>query len=242
MTKEISKLDILAFGAHPDDVEACVGGTIICSIKQGLTVGIIDLTAGENSETGEGSLRIKEAQDSAKVMGVKIRENFKLSERNFVTLENENLIIHCIRKYKPDTVIIPHWHDKHKGHRDASNLIERAVQDAKYTKILPKIPAHKVKKIIFYMIHYEFKPAFIFDISQVQKQKMKALFCHKSQLFKKNKNGRFSNKLLDTDFIEAWVARSRWYGYVVGVKYGEAFDMRRPTGLKSISDLTNQYR
>lgn len=236
------KLDILAFGAHPDDVEACAGGTLCVSVKQGKKVGIIDLTAGENAETGEGDLRVKESHESAKVLGVVTRKNLHLPERNFVTLENENLVIKEVRLYKPDIVMIPYWQDRHKGHRDASVLLERAIQDAKYSKIIPELNAHKVKVVLYYMIHYEFEPNFIFDISETQSQKMKALMCHRSQMFKKDKNAKFTKELIDPDFIDAWVARSQWYGYVAGVKYGEPFAMRRPTGIKNLSVLTNLYR
>ena len=135
------KLDILAFGTHPDDVEACAGGMIIESIKQGLKVGIIDLTSGDNSETAPGSLRIRESQESAKILGVKLRENLNLPDRNLEpSIENENKIVEVIRRYRPDTIVIPHWYDRHKGHRDASNLVERSVQSAKYSKILPNTP------------------------------------------------------------------------------------------------------
>lgn len=236
------KLDILALGAHPDDVDACAGGTLIASINQGMKVGIVDLTAGDNAETGSGSIRIKEAQDSANIMGVQIRENLELPERNFVSTDTEDRIVSVIRKYQPETIIMPHWHDRHKGHRDASVVIERAVQLAKYSKVNPSSKAHKVKKILYYMIHYEFEPSFIFDISQYQDQKMAALMAHKSQMLKQNQEGAYLQELNDAEFIEAWNARSRWYGYISGVKFGEAFQMRRPTGINNLNALTNLFR
>lgn len=243
MTKQISNLDILAFGAHPDDVDACAGGMLAKSAKEGMTTGIVDLTAGDNSETAGGQDRIRESLKSAKVLGVIVRDNLNWPDKNiYVTNENEDKLVKIIRKYKPDTVVIPYWNDRHKGHRDASVLLERAIQTAKYSKILPKIKPHKVKIILYYMIHYEFEPNFIFDISETHEQKIKALNCHKSQQFKKDSKGNYTKDYLDPDFMEAWIARSRWYGYISGVKYGEAYAMRRPTGIKSLKSLTNLYR
>lgn len=242
MKKNI-KLDVLAFGAHPDDVDACAGGLVAKSVKQGLKVGIIDLTVGDNSENGSGSIRAQEAQEAAKILELSVRENLNMSERGLEpSVKNENLIVQKIRQYRPDVVVIPHWHDRHRGHRDASILIERAIQSAKYSKILPELKAHKVKIVLFYMIHYEFEPNFIFDISDTHQTKMRALYCHKSQLFSKDKKGNYTKKLLDPDFMEAWISRSRWLGYISGVKYGEAYAMRRPTGINSLNSLTNLFR
>ncbi len=239
----VDQLDILAFGAHPDDVEACAGGTISALSKQGKKIGIIDLTQGDNSETAAGNTRLSEAQESAKIMGVIVRENLNMPDRELVpTANNEDRIIEIIRKYRPNTVIVPHWHDRHRAHRDASILIERAIQSAKYHKIIPHILPHKISLVLYYMIHYEFEPSFIFDISSTQVTKMKALYCHKSQLFKKDSDGNYTKELLDPDFMEAWVARSRWLGYISGAKYGEAFATRRPLGLSSLEEVTNKFR
>jgi len=235
------KLDLLAFGAHPDDVDACAGGTIIASVRDGMNVGIIDLTSGEDSETAYGAERVKEANNSAKSLGARFRENLNFPERDFINTKNEDIIAEKIRQYSPDIVMLPHWHDRHKGHRDASDLIERAIQTAKYSKLSRNYKAHKCKVILYYMIHYEFKPAFVFDVSDTHEDKMRALFCHKSQMLMK-KNGTFSKKLIDPDFIDAWVARSRWIGYSSGFKYGEAFDMRRSPGIASLRHLLNLYR
>lgn len=236
-------VDILAFGAHPDDIEACAGGMLAKSVQQGFSVGIIDLTSGDNSEMAEGKTRLKEAKKAAKILGAGFRENLSLPERDLIPTEkNENIVIEKIRKYSPDIVVIPHWHDRHRGHRDASTLLERAIQSAKYTKIMPNLKPHKVKIVLYYMIHYQFEPNFIFDVSDTHNQKMKALYCHKSQLFKKDKEGSYTKELYDPDFIEAWVARSRWHGYIAGVKFGEAYAMRRPTGINRLSSLTNLYR
>ena len=236
------KLNVLAFGAHPDDVDACVGGTLAATVKQGLKVGVIDLTSGDNSETAGGFTRVKESLESAKILGLSVRENLYFSEREFKDVENENKLIEIIRMYQPDIVMLPHWYDRHKGHRDASELLERAIQLAKYSKILPASKAYKVRLVLYYMIHYDFKPAFVFDISDTYQQKLKALYCHKSQIFKQGVNGKYTKTMLDPDFFEAWEARSRWLGYSSGFKYGEAFDMRRSPGLKSLNSLTNLYR
>ncbi len=242
MNNTYLKLDILAFGAHPDDVEACAGGMLAKSIRQGLKAGIIDLTAGDNSETADGKTRIKESLKSAKVLGVHLRKNLSWPDGNISGEEKEIELVKIIRQLKPEIAVIPYWEDRHKSHRDASFILERAIQTAKYSKIMPDLPPHKVKIVLYYMLHYEFSPTFIFDISDTQELKMKALKCHKSQLFIKSKSGKFTNRYIDPDFMEAWIARSRWYGYIAGVKYGEPYAMRRPVGLKSLNSLTNLYR
>jgi N-acetylglucosamine malate deacetylase 1 len=238
-----NKLDILAFGAHPDDVDACAGGMISKCVQQGMKVGIVDLTAGDNSETADGATRIIESQRSAKILGVTFRKNLKWADRSIkISDKNEEEIAKVIRICQPRIVLLPYWEDRHKGHRDTSLLVERAVQTAKYSKILPNINAHKVQIVIYYMIHYEFEPNFIFDISESFTTKMKALNCHKSQLFTKDKFGRYTKEYADKNFMEAWEARSRWYGYISGVKYGEAYAMRRPIGINNLNSLTNLYR
>jgi bacillithiol biosynthesis deacetylase BshB1 len=242
LIKPTTYLDIIAFGAHPDDVEASVGGTIAKSAKQGFKAGIVDLTSGDNSETAEGKTRIGESVKSAKILGANMRINLEFKERNFINLENEDKIAEILRKYKPKIVMIPYWDDRHYGHRDASFLLERAIQSAKYRKILPKITPHKVMNVLYYMMHYDFKPSFVFDISETFKIKMKALFCHKSQLFLRSKKGGYTKRLLDQDFIEAWTARSRWLGYISGFKYGEAFFQKRSPGINNLFFLSNLYR
>lgn len=234
-------LDILAFGAHPDDVDACAGGTIIASAKQGKKVGIIDLTAGEDNEQTTGEVRLKEAENSAKILGLKMRKNLKLPERDIYSKETENILVKEIRLYRPEVIIAPYWKDRHKGHRDTSLVLERAIQLAKYSKILPDSKPHKVKLVVYYMIHYEFKPTFIFNISENFDTKIKALYCHKSQLFIKKSRGHYTNKLIDPNFIEAWNARSRWLGYTIGEKYGEGFAMKRQPGINNLHSLTNRY-
>ena len=150
MKNKIEKLDILAFGAHPDDVDACAGGLLAKCVKEGLSVGIIDLTSGDNSETANGKLRISESLTSSKILGVKIRKNLRWPDRDIqATNNNEDKLVRIIRKYKPDIAVIPYWEDRHKAHRDTSNLTERAIQSAKYSKIIPRFKAHKVKIILF---------------------------------------------------------------------------------------------
>jgi bacillithiol biosynthesis deacetylase BshB1 len=228
-------VDFVAFGAHPDDVEACAGGLVSILTKAGLSGAKVDMSTGNLANSGSGVIRTKEAQAAAKILGLNHNYNLGLPDRELDKYpEYEDLLIDKIREYRPRIVIAPIWDDKHIDHVACSKLVTRALSGAKYDKVKGKfgLPAHRVEAVYYYVIHHEVPPTFIVDITSVYEQKMTALFAHKSQMFREG-----TKELLDPDFIENWENRAKTYGYKIGVKYGEPYVMKTPLGLGSITPI-----
>lgn len=225
-------VDFVAFGAHPDDVEACAGGLVSILTASGLTGAKVDMSAGDLANTGSGEIRAKEAQAASEILGLAYSDNLELPDRELDRRpEYEDLLVDKIREYRPRIVIAPIWDDKHIDHVACSRLVTRALSGAKYDKVKGTLglPAHKVEAVYYYVIHHEVPPTFIVDITEVHEQKMRALYCHKSQMFREG-----TKELLDPGFIENWETRAKAYGYKIGVKYGEPYVMKTPLGLKSV--------
>lgn len=217
-----TKLDVLAIGAHRDDVEITCGGTVIKLVDLGYKVGILDLTQGEMGTKGTADQRGKEAQGAAKVMGISVRENLRLPDSNVEnTLENKLKLVKIIRKYKPHLVILPYWTQRHPDHLRCSQLGYEACYLSGLAKLKVKGEPHRPFKIIYSSSFFEEKHSFIVDISEQFERKIEAVKCYKSQfgeLLKKKKVHPFPRNVFD--FMEV---KARQYGYLIGKKYGEAF-------------------
>ena len=220
------KLDALFFAAHPDDAELCCGGTIAGLGNSGKKTGIIDLTLGELGTRGSVSVRNSEAKNAAKILGINIRENLKLKDGNIENNEKNRLkIIEVIRKYRPDLIFIPHFHDRHPDHYRTHELVKEAAFYSGLAKIRTgKLKPWRAKRNYFYMQTYDFEPTVIVDISPFFKTKMESIACYSSQFynpgFLKNQPETF---ISDKKFLEFIEARSKFYGFLAGVKYGEPY-------------------
>jgi len=236
------KLDILAFSAHPDDIEISCGGTIIKQIQLGYSVGIIDLTRGELGTRGSGEIRLSESADASKLLGISARENLKMKDGFFeLTEENKLKIVEVIRKYQPDVVIANSITDRHPDHGRGSKL----VSDACFLAGLPKIKtsidgkdqaAWRPKTIYHYIQDYYIKPDFIVDISDVIDQKIKCIQAYKTQ-FWDPKSEELNTPISGEDFFEFIKARSKEFGRLINAEYGEGFTVEKP--LKMIDLVKN---
>ena len=221
-----NSVDVLAFGAHPDDVEACAGGYLLKAKQKGLTTGIVDLTLGEKGTNGTIEIRKKEADEGAKILGCSFRENLELPDGNIsVNKENEMAVLEVIRKYRPETVLAPWLEDRHPDHEDVGKLVSKASMYSGLAKIETEYERWRPKKIFYYMLHYDFKPSFVVDISDVFETKIRSLKAHKSQ-FDPNGKGVIKSYINKPEFLEFWEIRSRYYGYRIGAKYGEPYKVR----------------
>lgn len=234
--KGVQKVDLLAFGAHPDDVEACAAGLLIKAKTQGLRIGLIDATRGEASNFGTARERDREAQKAAKILKLDLRLNLGLPDEH-VSVNEENIekFVEVIRAYRPEILILPYYGDFHPDHAATGQLGEKAAffsKISKYSKSI-NLPAHQPTLVLFYMLHTEFKPSFILDISDVYEQKLKSIYAHRSQFFRKNR-GRYTKNFHNPDFMEFFEARARVYGYKIGAKYGEPYLLKGYLGLKNI--------
>src|SRR5690554_7655324 len=188
------KLDILAFGAHPDDVELGCGATVAKEVSLGKKVGIVDLTRGELGTRGSAEIRDKEAANAAEILGVSVRENLRFRDGFFVNDEAHQLeIIKMIRKYQPDIVLCNAIDDRHIDHGKASKLVADACFLSGLRMIETELDRqkqqeHRPKAVYHYIQWKNIEPDFVVDISDFMQKKLEAVFAYDSQFFKPNSN------------------------------------------------------
>ena len=235
------KVDILAFGAHPDDVEMGCGGTIAKSTSQGKTVGIIDLTKGELGTNGSVEIRDKEASSAASIIGAKFRINLELEDGFiFNNKENQIEVIKAIRHYKPDIILSPTQIDRHSDHGKASDLIYEAAflsglsklktefEDSIQNPWRPRVNLNNQQ-------WSDFKPDVLIDISEFIEVKKNAILAFKSQVLKDSSTE--STKINSENFIESIKYRAKNYGRLIDKEYAEAFQSRKNIAVNNIFDL-----
>ena len=220
------KLDVIAFGAHPDDVEIGCGGTIIKLEALGYTTGVVALTRGEMGTRGSAEIRAREFAAAARVLGVSVHKTLDMPDgRVEPNWENKVKVIREIRAHQPRVVFAPYWVARHPDHEAAS----RIVRESSYLSGLKKLDtgqeAHRPFKVLFYQSSFEFSPSFVADISSSHEKKLEAIRCYESQFFSPNKaeHGTDETLISRPDFIERIETRDRQYGTYVGVKFGEPF-------------------
>jgi bacillithiol biosynthesis deacetylase BshB1 len=228
------ELDILAFGAHRDDIELTCAGTVIKLADQGYRTGIIDLTAGEMGTRGSVEEREREAEEAAKVMGVLCRDNLGIPDANIeINTENKLKVVRAIRKYSPGLVFLPYWEDRHPDHAHAGQLVSEASFLAGLAKLDTGQPKHRPEKLVYYMCHYEFKPSFIVDVTEQHERKMEAIRSYKSQIYNPNYPGE-QTLISSAEYLESIEVRSRYYGGLIRERYGEPFFV---IGVLEIEDI-----
>ena len=229
-------MHILAFGAHPDDVEISIAGTIIKHSRLGYRIGVVDLTKGELGTRGNVEIRAAEAAAAATLMGLTIRENLALPD-GFIDSSppNRMKVIEILRKYQPSIILLPMEQDRHPDHGAAGKLVREACFLSGLRKIETEYPAHKPSRIFHYFLAWEHSFSFIVDISPVIKEKMEAIRCYASQFYRSDSEAP-PTLLSHPDFLEWIESRARGYGGRIGVKYGEPF--YSPAALK-IDDLND---
>jgi bacillithiol biosynthesis deacetylase BshB1 len=236
------KLDILAFGAHPDDVELGCAGTILKEIALGKKIGIVDLTRGELGTRGSAEIRDQEAAAAAAVLGVSIRENLEMRDGFFVNDEAHQLkIIQMIRKYQPEIVLCNAIDDRHIDHAKGSKL----VSDACFLSGLMKIEtvlnnqpqaAWRPKQVYHYMQWKNIEPDFVVDITGYVEKKTEAILAYKSQFYDPNSKEPES-PITSKNFLESLNYRSRDLGRLVGLDHAEGFTTERYLAINSLGDL-----
>ncbi len=221
------KLDALAFGAHPDDVELTCGGTLIKLIDQNHKIGVIALTQGEAGTLGNASTRAMEFKKAANVMGLSIHKMLDIPDSNIISnQENRIKVISEIRKYRPKIVFAPYWKDRHPDHERASVLIREAAFLSGIQKLETNQASHRPYRVIYYPSRIEFQPSFIVDITECHARKLNAIKAYKSQ-FQLELDQEEIN-INRPQFLEAVVARAKQYGSYIGADYGESFLVREP--------------
>ena len=234
------ELDVLAFGAHRDDVELTCGGTMIKLADQGHRTGIVDLTAGEMGTRGSAEERAQEAAEAAKILCVQCRENLGIPDANIeINRDNKIKVIKVLRKYRPRIVILPYWEDRHPDHPHASQLVSEATFLAGLSRLDTGQPGHRPEKLIYYMCQYEFQPSFIVDVTEQHERKMAAIHCFRSQIHNPDYPGE-QTFISSPEYLESIEVRSRYYGWGIKRPHGEPFLVREPLEVRDITDLTRR--
>ncbi len=237
------KLDILAIGSHPDDVELGCSGTLIKEVKRGKKVGVIDLTQGELGTRGTIATRYQEAADAAKIMGLAVRENLKMRDGFFKNDEEHQLqVVKALRKYQPEIVIGNILEDRHPDHGRAGWLI----YDACFLSGLSKIQTvgddgreqqkWRPKILLHYIQDRFYEPDFIIDITDEWDQRTEAVKAYKTQFYSGDTDGP-QTYISSPDFMDALTSRARLLGKRIGVKYAEGFLSKKSIGVHDLDCL-----
>lgn len=238
------KLDILVFGAHPDDAELGAGATIAMEVANGKKVGIIDLTRGELGTRGSAEIRDKEAMAAAKTLGVSLRENLEFADGFFVNdREHQLAVIKMIRKYRPEVVLCNAVEDRHIDHAKGSKLVSDACFLSGLIKIDTKEDgddqwqgAWRPKQVYHYVQWKNLKPDFVVDVSGFIEKKTEAILAYSSQFYDP-KSEEPETPISSKNFIDSVIYRARDMGRLVGVQHAEGFTAERYVAVKSLDHL-----
>ncbi len=236
------KLDILAIGAHPDDVELGCGATIAKEIANGKKVGILDLTRGELGTRGTAEIRDQESAASAKLLGVEFRENLGFADGFFVNNADSQLeIIKIIRKYRPDMVLCNAVDDRHIDHGKGSKLTSDAcflsgLKKIKTTHESKQQEAWRPKHVYHYIQWKNLQPDFVVDVSGFIGKKLEAIKVYESQFFNAKSNEP-ETPISSKTFLNSIVYRAEDLGRLIGKEHGEGFTAERYVAVDSINDL-----
>ncbi|WP_340153156.1 bacillithiol biosynthesis deacetylase BshB1 [uncultured Marivirga sp.] len=237
------KLNILAFAAHPDDIELACAGTIAKHTSMGENVGVIDLTEGEMGTRGTPQQRLKEAAKSAEILGLKLRENLGFKDAFFKNdLKHQTEIVKKIRQYQPDIVLANAISDRHPDHGRASELISESVFLAGLQKFETSdengVPqkAYRPSKVYHYIQSLPITPDFVVDVSSHWEKKMNAIKAFDSQFYKADSQEP-ETYISNPRFLKMIEARAMDFGQIIGVDYAEAFTVERYLGVKDLNGL-----
>ncbi len=238
------KLDILVFGAHPDDAELGAGGTIAKEVASGKKVGIVDLTRGELGTRGTPEIRDKEAAKAAEILGISIRENLEFADGFFVNDRSHQLeVIRMIRKYRPEIVLCNAIDDRHIDHARGAKLVSDACFLSGLVKIDTKMTGGgewqepwRPKAVYHYIQWKNLEPDFVLDVSRFIEKKQEAILAYSSQFFDPNSDEP-ETPISSKNFLDSVNYRARDLGRLVGVEYAEGFTTERYVAVKSLDDL-----
>ncbi len=232
------KIDILAFGPHPDDVELLCGGTVAKLVKQGYKVGLVDMTRGELGTRGSAEERDMEAAEAARILGVTFRENIGLPDGglNSRDYDQRHKVVEVIRKHAPKLVICPGAKDRHPDHKQGMELVEEAVFMANVGKYPSEFPRHKVDAVMKYPMWWDAQPDFVVDISDVWDTRMEAVRAYKTQFYTPGVTGP-ETFLAAPQFVEWMKGRYSHFGALIAVPYAEPWLIRTPVPVHDPFDV-----
>lgn len=233
-------LDLLAFGAHPDDIEIGMAASVALHVAAGLRVGLCDLTRGELGSNGTPDDRVAEAEAARAVLGAIVRENLALPDGGLRPHDAAQLrlVADCIRRWRPRTIAVPYWRDRHPDHVDASHLITRAAfksglrrystsnTESTSTDAADATEPWRPEWIVYYFINDSAPPSFIIDVTDHYARKREALACHRTQ-FAPAGDGATETRLTTPLFQQLIESRDAQFGALNGVRFAEGFVVRQ---------------
>jgi bacillithiol biosynthesis deacetylase BshB1 len=229
-------LDILAIAAHPDDVEQTCGGTLIKMAEKGYRAGVLDLTAGDMGTRGTPEQRIEEGGQAAKIMLVSQRENMHFPDARLEnTISARMSLALKIREMKPRVVVLPYWQGRHPDHYRCSEMGYEACFLAGLKKLDEYTEPHRPYKIIYSSIYANVTPSFVVDISAQFERRMAALLSYRSQYGGSTEGGALFPD--EPEIRERVGAVARFYGNLVGAKYGEPFVVKETMLVEDVVTL-----
>jgi bacillithiol biosynthesis deacetylase BshB1 len=236
------KLDILAFGAHPDDVELGCGATIAKEISLGKKVGIVDLTRGELGTRGSANLRDLEAKSAGDILGISVRENLRFADGFFINDNRHQLeIIKMIRKYQPEIVLCNAIDDRHIDHPKGSSLVSDACFLSGLVKINTAVEGEnqekwRPKKVYHYIQWKNIEPDFVVDVTGFVEKKIDAVSAYSSQFYDQNSKEP-ETPITSKNFIDSINYRARDLGRLINVEYAEGFTTERYVAVENLDKL-----
>lgn len=238
------KLDILVFGAHPDDVELSAGATVAKEVSRGRKVGVIDLTRGELGTRGSAEIRDKESAEAAKILGLAIRENMEFADGFFANDRTHQLaVIRMIRKYRPEIVLCNAIEDRHIDHGRGSHLVSDACFLSGLVKIDTRMEGEdewqepwRPKQVYHYIQWKNLKPDFVVDVTGFMDKKVAAIAAYASQFYDPSSTSP-NTPISSKNFRESIEYRAKDLGRLVGVDHAEGFTTERHIAVDSLSDI-----
>ncbi len=235
-------VEVLLFGAHPDDVEWGAGGISLLLQKRRISFAIVDLTRGEMGSRGTREARDLEAKKAAEFLGAAARENLELPDcRLEDTPEMRMRVAESIRHYRPWLVLAPYWKDRHPDHAAAGRMVKNSALYCALRNAPSKYRPHKPAAFLYYLLHHFQQPTFVVDISDVYERKRELMLVHESQFAKTaEEHGVLAHGL--GDYLFGLESRDRFFGSLIGKHHGEALVSQRPLALSSVEQLLQLSR
>jgi N-acetylglucosamine malate deacetylase 1 len=239
---ESIKLDVLAVGAHPDDVELGCGGTLAKLAAMGYRVGILDMARGEMGTRGTLELRAEEAAAAAQILQLAVRENLELPDSRIqLNEDSRSKMVRKIRLYRPRVIFTHFWEDPHPDHvhtcqivREASHLAGLAKYDSE-----AELPRHRPNTVAHFMFPRTVVPTFMVDISEFAEQKRASIMCYRSQLYDPNSTEP-ATYLSDAGFVRRLESKQLYFGSTIGVDHAEGFVVREALNVHDPVELLSR--
>ena len=216
-------VEAMAFSPHPDDAEMGCGGLLLKLKDKGYRTGIVDLTRAELSTNGDLQTRKKETLSASRILGLDVRENLSLEDANIKNdTGSRTRVINAIRKYRPAMVLIPYFKDRHPDHENSFKLLKDSIFISGLQKFQTDYDFFRPQMVFSYMLHFEFKPSFIVDITRFYEEKLRAVAAYKSQLYSETEK-KVNTYIASKYFFDIVNSRHKCSGLKVMSEYGEPY-------------------